>query len=155
MSNHNFSKFNSDLQKKLKDIGRKNGTAPPDSQDPADALLHYYYVDKMGEKLFKGQSDQDMKNIMYHGGELLNSKIEQTLNDTIKLDIGQSSNLLSGQHYQFNLTTKKPANRLSEAKLRNTLMMKHKLTAEQVEDLISSCKEAGNPTKMFTVQPIA
>lgn len=149
-----FRTFNSKLQKQLGDIGYKNGTAPPNSQDPIDSHLHVYYVSKMMEKVGKSGADESFKSTLYHGGELVKQTIDQLLADTLKFDVGQSGVVTKGQFYQLNLTTKKPSQRMNETKLRTLLMTKHGLSVSDVEELMSEAKEGGNPTKMFTVQPV-
>lgn len=44
--------FSSKLQTHLQKLGRENGFAPPKSQDPADAILHEYFVAETARSLF-------------------------------------------------------------------------------------------------------
>jgi hypothetical protein len=149
-----FAKFNSNLQKSLEKIGRTNGSAPPESQDPLDKLLHYYFVDKTGEKFFKDQAAQSKSLAIAQGGEYVDQIIQGILRDTIKNNRGESSIIAAGQFYGLEYTTRKPAMRVNVDKIKTQLMIKHGFSQEDVAKLIEECSEASKPTEIFAVKPL-
>ena len=149
-----FAKFNSALQKSLEKIGRTNGSSPPDSQDPVDTYMHHMYVDKLGEKFFKDQAAKSKVALLAQGGELVDQKIESILAQTIKSNTGTSSIILNGQYYALEYTTRRPAMRVNVDKVKNTLMIKHGFSQEDVVQLMEDCSEPSKPTEIFSVKPL-
>jgi hypothetical protein len=149
-----FASMNSALQKSLTKIGRSNGASPPDSQDPMDRLLHYYFIDKTAAKFFEAQADASKSMLLAEGGVPLEEKIAEILKATIKNQRGESSIIAQGQYYALSYTTRKPASRLNTTKLRNKLMLEYGLKADQLDKLFEECSDTGNPTQIFAVQSV-
>lgn len=154
MSDFDFQKMNSALQKSLEKIGRTNGSAPPSSQDPIDELMHYYWADKLGEKFFKDSADRSKTNLIAAGGEVTAQKIKMMMDSTAKNMQGESGIIMQGAHYSLSLQTRKPAMKLNTQKLRTKLTVDHKIPVDVLEKLFEECSEPGNPTQIYSVQPV-
>jgi hypothetical protein len=153
MSN-NVNELGSAIQTAMKKIGKQNGTKPPESQDPFDGTLYEYYVSKMGEKFFKDRADAAKDALLKELTPDVKAKIDSIIANTKKNNAGEGAIVGGGQYYALDFTTRKGSTRLDQAALRVKLMMKHKFTAEQVEELMTSCSSQDEPTKIYSVKPV-
>ena len=78
------------------------------------------------------------------------TRVMQLVAQTKKLGSGVDGALLSGQHYMFNLTTRKGAKRFSTEKLAIALAKKG-WSLDDVQKLIESCQDDNEPSKIFKV----
>lgn len=149
-----FAKMNSALQTALKQIGNEGEHAAPKSQDPFDAALHEYYVAKMGEKFFKDRAEKALDKAMDGLGDHEKKVIADMVKATKDNGAGESAVIAGGQHYVFDLTTRKGATRLDNTALKNALQVKHGMPGAVVEKLFADCSKSNEPSKMFTVKPV-
>lgn len=139
--------FASQVQKALDKIGRANGTAPPSSQDPADAKLHMYYIDKMAESFFKKRAEQSLVECAEH------LQAHQFVVDLAKKKkTKQEATICQAENYTMTFSANTPAMRFSQDKLRIKLA-KMGWPKDQVDDLIEACRDENEPAKSYKVIP--
>lgn len=110
--------FASKLQTHMQTLGHKNGFAPPASQDPADALMHEYYVAETGRSLFDKRRKIALDTLKDH---IPSSRISEMLTNAEK-GITGANILLDSEHYSLTLATKSPTETLDKIALRNELV---------------------------------
>jgi hypothetical protein len=138
--------FSSKLQLALEKLGKTNGLAPKESQDPADADMHEYFVSKTGEAVFKRRAEQALKRLVV-GSVAENA--DKVVALTRKNDAKEGATLIRGQHYDLTIETKKPARRISTDKIAAKLQTKHGFTADMVAKLFADCTDIAEPPKTF------
>lgn len=150
----NFAIMNSALQKAMKAIGNEGDTAAPKSQDPLDAILHEYYVSKMGEKAFTDRSKKALENMLKAIGPEATKTIDDMITATKKNDAGESAVVIDAQHYNLDFTTRKGASRLDATSVKTQLQVKFGLPEVTAEKFIEDCSKKNEPTKIFSVKPV-
>jgi hypothetical protein len=149
-----FAKFSSSLQSAMEAIGKTNGHSPPASQDPMDAILHEYYVSKLGERLFTDRAELAKKNMLAAVSQDTIAAIQDMINSTIKNNSGESAVLIDAQHYSLDLTTRRGAKRLDQTALKVALQVKHGMPGAVVDALLDSCVKTSDPSKIYSVKPV-
>lgn len=142
--------FTSDLQKALAKIGRTNGLAPRDSQDPANKLLHYYLVDTIAESFFKKQREVSLGLLLETVDQ---TKVAKAIKDTVDGGMGVSAKLISSEDYQLDLSTKQGASKTDMTIFKNQLA-KLGVKADIIEAAEKAAKGRNAPAKSFTVTVI-
>lgn len=150
----NFAIMNSALQKAMKSIGTEGDHAAPKSQDPMDAVLHEYYVAKMGEKFFKDRAAKALSNMLKQCGPEASKTIADMIAATIKNEAGESAVVLDAQHYNLDFTTRKGSKRLDSTAVKTQLQVKYGLPELAAEKFIDDCSNLSEPTKIFSVKPV-
>jgi hypothetical protein len=150
----NFAIMNSALQKAMKSIGKEGEHAPPPSQDPLDAVLHEYYVAKMGAKFFEDRSKAALENMLKEVGPEANRIINDMIAATKTNDAGESAVVTDAQHYNLDFTTRKGAMRLDGTAVKVMLQTKFGLPATAAEQVVNDCSKKSEPTKIYSVKPV-
>jgi hypothetical protein len=150
----NFAIMNSALQKAMKSIGKEGEHAPPPSQDPLDAILHEYYVAKIGSKFFEDRSKAALENMLKEIGPEANRIIDDMIDATVKNDAGESAVVCDAQHYNLDFTTRKGAMRLDATAVKVMLQTKFGLPATAAEKVVEDCSKKSAPTKIYSVKPV-
>lgn len=96
--------FPSKLQTSLNNIGKTNGLAPPKSQDPADAILHEFYVSDRGKSVFTKRREIALEQLKELDTKGVAAK---AVADALKGMTG-TVELLESENYNATLATKSP-----------------------------------------------
>ena len=150
----NFAIMNSALQKQMKAIGNEGSTSAPKSQDPLDAVLHEYYVAKMGEKFFKDRAVKAQEKMLKEIGPEATKTINDIIEATKKNDAGESAVVADAQHYNLDFTTRKGSMRLDPTAVKTQLQVKFGLPEITAEKFIEECSNKSEPTKIYSVKPV-
>jgi len=150
----NFAIMNSALQKAMKAIGKEGDTAAPKSQDPLDAILHEYYVAKMGEKAFTDRAKKALENMLKAIGPEATKTIEDMITATKVNDAGESAVVIDAQHYNLDFTTRKGSARLDAVAVKTQLQVKFGLPEVTAEKFVADCSKKSEPTKIYSVKPV-
>ena len=150
----NFAIMNSALQKAMKAIGNEGDHVAPKSQDPMDAILHEYYVAKMGAKFFEDRSKKALENMLKEIGPEATKTIDDMITATKANDAGESAVVMDAQHYNLDFTTRKGAMRLDATAVKSLLQVKYGLPEVSAEKFIEECSKKSEPTKIYSVKPV-
>lgn len=137
--------FKQSLYAAFDKLGKSNGHNVPTSQDPITSVLHEYHVTTLAESYFKKRREVAKKNMLSKLSAAQVARLEKATKDI------QPATLVESEHYNMQVKPKNGASFLDEAKLRNTLMTKHKLKHEQVEALFNECMGRRDPSLSFEV----
>ncbi len=110
--------FPSKLQTTLNNIGRSNGLAPPKSQDPADAILHEFYIADIGKSVFTKRREAALDLLK----ELDTKGVAAAALRQAEAGMTGSVNLVESENYNSTLTTKQPAERFDKTIAKNELI---------------------------------
>jgi hypothetical protein len=149
-----FKGMASALQKAMKTIGRNNGTKVPESQDPLDAVLHEYYVSKMGEKVFGDRAKEAKDEMLKSITEDTKDRINAILASTKKNNAGEGAIVGGGQFYVLDFSTRRGSVRLDPAALKVRLAVDYNIKMEDIEKLFEECSVQDEPTKIYSVKPV-
>lgn len=138
--------FSSKLQTALQKFGRENGFAPPKSQDPADAVLHEYYVAETGRSLFDKRRKVALENLQALDRT---GVVEKALKDAAK-GITGNFELVSTENYGAVLTTKTPTKKFDQQAAKNALI-KAGVSSEIVEAAFKSATSQNKAAETYTV----
>jgi hypothetical protein len=141
-------KFASLLHTALARIGFEKEFAPPKSQDPADKLMHEYFVAaamvKMGE---------DRKKIAKEMILDMKKKEADTLSaEAVKLNSTQKEVIIQSAHYNATLQCNKPVQRLDKDMLFVELV-KLGVDTVTVTKAMDNATKASAPAQTLTVVP--
>ena len=150
----NFAIMNSALQNAMKSIGKEGEHAAPKSQDPLDAVLHEYYVAKMGAKFFEDRAKKALEVMLKEIGPEANKTIDDMIQATKDNDAGESAVVIDAQHYNLDFTTRKGAMRLDGTAVKTMLQVKFGLPALAAEKVVEDCSKKSEPTKIYSVKPV-
>lgn len=149
-----MAKLSSSIQNALKAVGTTNGHSAPASQDPMDAVLHEYYVAKLGEKFFTDRADKAKQLLTKSFSSVTQREIQSIIESTIINEAGESAIILDAQHYSLEFATRKGAKRLDTTALKVALQVKHGMPAAVVDSLIDSCSKTSAPSQIYSVKPV-
>lgn len=150
----NFAIMNSALQTALKKIGNEGDHEAPKSQDPMDAVLHEYYVAKMGAKFFEDRAKKALEDMLKKIGPEATKVIDDMIAATKAQDAGESAVVLDAQHYNLDFTTRKGAMRLDGTAVKSMLQVKFGIPALAAEKIVDDCSKKSEPTKIYSVKPV-
>ena len=150
----NFAIMNSALQKAMKAIGNEGDHVAPKSQDPMDAILHEYYVAKMGEKAFTDRAEKAKTEMLKAIGPEATKTIDDMIAATKANDAGESAVVIDAQHYNLDFTTRKGSMRLDPTSVKVRLQVQFGLPEVTAEKFIEACSKKSEPTKIFSVKPV-
>lgn len=150
----NFAIMNSALQKAMKLIGNEGDHKAPKSQDPLDAVLHEYYVAKMGEKFFTDRAKKALEVMLKEVGPEATKTIDDMIQATKANDAGESAVVLDAQHYNLDFTTRKGSMRLDGTAVKTMLQVKFGLPEIAAQKVIDECSKKSEPTKIYSVKPV-
>lgn len=137
------------LRKSLEAIGKNNGHACPPTKSNIDPTLHELYVTAEAMSYFKARHDKARDaalTVAFDAGEL------ETAVERVKKNLeGESVIAAEGELYSMLVDIAKPASRLDQTKLRSMLMVKHKMSAKQVDTLLKECSDLATPAKRVKI----
>ena len=98
-------KFASQLNTTLQEVGRKGKLSPPESQDPADAALHEYYVADTGRAVFTKRCSLAKEGVI---ARCRPEDVEAIINRARSDEITSHGELLHTEHYLLTLKANSP-----------------------------------------------
>lgn len=146
-----MSDFKTKLYAAFDKIGTSNGTRAPATQDTAVPMLHEYAVATAGESYFKKRREVAKKALERNLTDMQSATIDKTVAATKKNEVVNSCTLVETDPYSLVVDVKTGASFLDIAKLKVTLAKKHKLTTDQVEELITECTDRREPSQSWKV----
>lgn len=143
-------KFSGKLQTALRLLGLEKGSdfAPPKSQDPADKLLHEFFVASLMKKI-----GEDRKKIAQEMIEDMHpDDVSRIMADAIKFDAMQTEALVQTEHYNGVLKVNKPVQSIDKTVFCNELI---KLGVDEVtvNKALAAAGKTNAPAKTLTVMP--
>lgn len=144
-----MSDIRAKVNKALEAIGTKNGTAPPESQDPLDAFAHEYGICSQGMSYFDKRRDNAKKALLSGLGPAGNKKLQATKAHVAETEVKQDIEVGRGQFYIVLAEVKTGASYLDEAALRVELLKKMK--KEEVDALIFGATRRRDPSVSLKV----
>ena len=138
--------FSSKLQTALHDFGRKNGFAPPKSQDPSDAILHEYYVSETARSIFDKRRKAALEKL-----KALDDKglITRAVKEAADGKTG-TINLIDAENYNATLTTKSPVKSIDVSALTNALV-KYGVDQVTINKALNEATKQAKPAESYTV----
>lgn len=135
----------------LDKVGKTNGTACPNSQDPAVPLLHEYFVATDGEAYFKKRRDVAKKALEKELSGPLKKKLEKAIAAVRETEVADTCTLIETGPYVLSVDVKNGASFIDMGELKVALMRDHKMNATTVEALFEKCTKRREPSKGWRV----
>lgn len=144
-----MSQLKAKLFAALDKIGNQNGHACPESQDPADALIHEYNVTTQAESYFKKRRDNAkaaLEKALTDDGKkkLLKSVVSVKTNET-----PDTCTVIDAAHYSLVVDVKNGASFLDVAALKNAMARKLKMQMTEVEAMFEAATDRREPTQSW------
>lgn len=138
--------FSSKLQTHLQKLGRENGFAPPKSQDPADAILHEYFVSETARSLFDKR-----RKIALDKLKGLDNKgvITKGLEAAVKGLTGTHA-LQDTENYTSQVTFKSPVKSIDITALTNELTVLG-VSADIISKALKKAEKIAKPAESYSV----
>ena len=138
--------FSSKLQTHMQNLGRSGAFSPPITQDPADRILHEYFVAETGRSLFDKRRKVALdllKTLDAH------SAITKAVEDAKKGQTGTIS-LVTSANYAASVTTKSPVKSVDVTALANELI---RLGVDEVtiKKALEAATKTAKPAETYTV----
>lgn len=136
------------LAKALDKIGVSNGTAPPESQDTVDALIHEYNICTIGESYFKKRRENAKKLLLKSIGHDAAGRIDEAKDSVKKTEITSTVHVCKGQWYSLEAQVKNGASFLDVAALRVSL--KKTFPSADVDAAFEAAQDRRDPSVTLT-----
>jgi ATP-dependent DNA ligase len=131
--------FSSKLQTALHLFGREGDFAPPKSQDPADRILHEYFVTDQASSLFKKRREDAKEAVIAQADQ---ETVQRVIANAVKQNAMQSTTIAATEHYNAILKAAKPVESVDAKKMVTELM---KLGVK--DDIIRAALDAATSTR--------
>lgn len=133
----------------LEKLGRSNGHSAPSSQDPADDVMHEYFVASTGESYFKKRREQAKAKLDKLITPEAGDRLAKAIASTKKTEMGGSLSVMQGEHYAFEIDIKNGASYLDTGKLKVELMKR--MTAIEVDSIFERATQRREPSQSWKV----
>ena len=138
-------KFTTDLQTFLRTLGHEKPFAPPKSQDPADKMLHEYYVASVMASIGEKRKDI-MKEMLIQDAK----DVDTLIAAAIKQDAMQQGTLFTTGNYSAILKVNKPVQR-TDIKVFITELIKRGVDQVTISQAEIAAQSSNAPAKTLTV----
>lgn len=142
-----FGKFRAALMKQLGNIGRTNGTAPLQSGNNVDPIMHELLVAQDGATYFDNRKRLAKQALL---DAIDTTALDTAVSDALKANIGSNVNVYDGEVYSVTCDIKRPALRLDQTKLRTALIRKG-MPVKEVDALFRAASDYSQPAKSYKV----
>lgn len=142
--------FNSRLQTKLQKIGVTGDFKPPETQDPANKVLHEYFIAETARSLF----DKRRKVALDALKNLDDKKIiAKALQQAIDHGVVGVTSLFDAPDYTCTLHLKSPTERFDKTVARNELV-KLGVDIAKIDKAFSVATSKNKPAETYVVTPV-
>lgn len=137
------------IAKALEKIGTTNGTAPRESQDPLDAVLHEYNVSSTIRGIGEKRYETAKKALVAALTPAQIEKLDKAINTVAKVQVSENIGLANAANHTLNAAVNNGATYLDTAKLRVKLLKT--MPTDQVDKLFEDCMDRRAPTVTYKV----
>lgn len=140
-------KFSSNLQTALHLLGREGDFAPPKSQDPADRVLHEYFVTDMAASLFKKRREDAKEAVIAQASQ---DVVQRVIAGAVKQNAMQTETIASTEHYTAVFKAAKPVEAVDNKKF-VTELIKLGVHQETIDDALNAATLTRDPAKTLVI----
>lgn len=142
----------SEVNKALEKVGTHNGTAPLPSQDPADVVMHEYYVATIGEAFFKKRRDNAKKALIKACDTYdASSRLSQAVADTVRTEMGATVNVGEAENFATTVDIRNGATYTDMVALQKLMAHDHGISQMDFEAAVERATLRRTPAQSWKV----